>query len=138
MDDLKSDEEIFAERDVEMKFHKENITELETKLATAYRNLEDSVNKQKEQQEIMLQMQIQLDKQMQNKQNNDFKHTTNELANNDVGGMMNGDDLYYKPPNGNHLLNNNNSKLRAKTAPNNHNADDNQVNFILNNYHLHS
>jgi hypothetical protein len=129
MDDLKSDEEIFAERDVEMKFLKENITELETKLSTAYRNLEDSVNKQKEQQEIMLQMQIQLDKQMQNKQNNDCKHTTNELANNDIGAMMNGDELYYKPPVGNYHSNTNNSKLRAKTAPNNHNADENKVDF---------
>jgi hypothetical protein len=129
MDDLKSDEEIFTEKDKELKAVKDTVNELETKLTLANRYLEVSFNKEKEQQELMLQLQIQLDKLMQNKQNNE-----NTFKYNDEDALAN-DGLSHKPPMGG--TNNNTSKFRSKTAPNNHHLDENQVknfhNFLKNN-----
>ena len=47
-DDLKSDEEIFAEKEKELKQLKESISELESKLSMTSRCLEASLNKEKE------------------------------------------------------------------------------------------
>ena len=64
-DDLKSDEEIFTDKEKEIASLKELSSELEAKLSLANRYLETSFSKEKEQQELMLQLQMQLDKLMQ-------------------------------------------------------------------------
>ncbi len=69
--DLKSDEEIFADKEKEINDLKERIKDLEANLSAANRYLEGSYAKEKEQQELMVQLQIQLDKMMQGKQQND-------------------------------------------------------------------
>jgi hypothetical protein len=69
--DLKSDEEIFADKEKEINDLKERIKDLESNLSAANRYLEASYAKEKEQQELMVQLQIQLDKMMQGKQNTD-------------------------------------------------------------------
>lgn len=61
-EDLKSDVEIFADKDKEVSQLKENINDLESKLTMANRCLEASLTKEKEQQELMLQLQLQLDR----------------------------------------------------------------------------
>lgn len=66
-DDLKSDEEIFADREKEITSLKDLVNELNSKLMTANRCLEAAFSREKEQQELMLQLQIQLDNLMQNK-----------------------------------------------------------------------
>lgn len=66
-DDLKSDEEIFADKEKEINDLKEMVNDLEQKLSISNRCLEASLNKEKEQQELMLQLQLQLDKLIQNK-----------------------------------------------------------------------
>ena len=71
--DLKSDEEIFADKEKEINDLKERIKDLETNLSTANRYLEASYAKEKEQQELMVQLQIQLDKMIQGRQQNDVK-----------------------------------------------------------------
>jgi predicted nucleic acid-binding Zn-ribbon protein len=73
--DLKSDEEIFTDKEKEINDLKERIKDLESNLSAANRYLEASYAKEKEQQELMVQLQIQLDKMMQGKQNTDvIKH----------------------------------------------------------------
>ena len=92
---------------------------METKLSMANRYLEESFNKEKEQQELMLQLQIQLNK----LQNND-----NTLKrDNDKQSTTNNDGLNHKPPISNQS---NNSKYRAKTAPNGY-LEENQVVYYL-------
>lgn len=65
IDDLKSDEEIFSDKEKEISVLKEMVNDTENKLATANRYLEAAFAKEKEQQELLLQLQIQLDNQMQ-------------------------------------------------------------------------
>ena len=67
--DLKSDEEIFADKEKEINDLKERIKDLESNLSAANRYLEASYAKEKEQQELMVQLQIQLDKMIQGKHN---------------------------------------------------------------------
>lgn len=69
--DLKSDEEIFADKEKEISDLKERIKDLESNLSAANRYLEASYSKEKEQQELMVQLQIQLDRMMQGKQQTD-------------------------------------------------------------------
>jgi predicted nucleic acid-binding Zn-ribbon protein len=78
--DLKSDEEIFTDKEKEINDLKERIKDLESNLSAANRYLEASYAKEKEQQELMVQLQIQLDKMMQGKQNTDvIKHESSYL-----------------------------------------------------------
>jgi hypothetical protein len=68
--DLKSDEEIFLEKEKEINELRERIRDLDSNLFAANRYLEASLTKEKEQQELMVQLQIQLDKLMQGQQDN--------------------------------------------------------------------
>lgn len=61
---------------------KENIRELESKISMANRCLEASLNKEKEQQELMLQMQLQIDRLMQQPS---AKQDSNNKLNDDSG-----------------------------------------------------
>ena len=132
MDDLKSDEEIFADKEKEINKLKEIIDEVEAKLSTANRYLEVSFSKEKEQQELMLQLQIQLDKLMQNRpesnnvaNTNDpslFKNQNQGFSSNpsgETGVTRKGSNVRLQGSifNQNSFLSNN-MKQRAKTAPN--------------------
>lgn len=77
---MKSDEEIFAEKEKELKKTKETMSELESKLSMANRCLEASLNKEKEQQELMLQLQLQVDRLLMSNQQN-------KAGNNDDSGV---------------------------------------------------
>ncbi|CAF0882015.1 unnamed protein product [Brachionus calyciflorus] len=80
-DDLKSDEEIFADKENEINTLKELVNDLEQKLTVSNRCLEQSLSKEKEQQELMLQLQLQLDNLIShNKIDN-----TNDLSSNTSG-----------------------------------------------------
>lgn len=78
--DLKSDEEIFSDKEKEISDLKEKIKDLEANLSTANRYLEASYAKEKEQQELMVQLQIQLDRLMQGKQS-EVNFCLNEFRN---------------------------------------------------------
>ena len=67
---MKSDEEIFLEKEKEINELKERMQDLDSNLFAANRYLEASLAKEKEQQELMVQLQIQLDNLMQGKQDN--------------------------------------------------------------------
>lgn len=69
--DLKSDEEIFKEKEKELIKMRETIGELESKLSMASRCLEASMYKEKEQQELMLQLQLQVDRLLLNNKMNE-------------------------------------------------------------------
>jgi len=86
-DDLKSDEEIFSDREKEISTLKDTINELEAKLSLANRYLEAACQKEKEQQELMIQLQIQLDKTMQinKKQQAEFNSATQTLFKDENG-----------------------------------------------------
>lgn len=75
-DDLKSDEEIFSDKENEINNLKEKISDLEQKLQFSNRYLEQSLNKEREQQELLLQLQLQLDNLIANKQDSDSPNTS--------------------------------------------------------------
>lgn len=117
---MKSDEEIFADKEKEINTLKEAVGDLEQKLSISNRCLEASLSKEKEQQELMLQLQLQLDKLIQNKadfskQNdlNSFKSNskTSNLSNNSQQSNLSSKQQQQQQQ---HQLN-----QRAKTAPNN-------------------
>lgn len=130
---MKSDEEIFSDREKEISSLKDTINELEAKLSLANRYLEASYNKEKEQQELMLQLQIQIDKLMQNKKNADY--SSGSKLNSEQFKQMNDNSITINSQlnaGGSKLSSNkgstqtsitnnslsHNAKLRAKTAPN--------------------
>ena len=64
--DLKSDEEIFSDREKVINTLKDTVNEFKAKPSMANRYLEAAYQKEKDQQELMIQLQIQLDETMQN------------------------------------------------------------------------
>ena len=133
-DDLKSDEEIFSDREKEISTLKDTVNDLETKLSLANRYLEAAYNKEKEQQELMIQLQIQLDKTMQSKKQNELNSATQTLFKNesDLGDKSTATSAGQSKQlsNKTSIVNNSfsiNSKQRAKTAPNEQTSNENQV-----------
>ena len=126
LDDLKSDEEIFADREKELSSMKDTVNDLEAKLSLANRYLEASYNKEKEQQELMIQLQIQLDKTMQNKKQNSNSELTSATQTlfkdeSETSIMKNNAGPSKPSSNKTSIVNNSlsvNAKQRAKTAPN--------------------
>ena len=76
---MKSDEEIFSDKEKEINSLKDIISDLEVKLSTANHYLEASYQKEKEQKELMLQLQMQLDKLMKNKMQSNELNRINGL-----------------------------------------------------------
>jgi hypothetical protein len=74
MDDLKSDEEIFADKERELAALKERLAEAEDRLHTNGAYLEAAFAKEKAQQALMLQLQIQLDTLASKNLNGDLFH----------------------------------------------------------------
>lgn len=70
---MKSDEEIFADKEKEISDLKEKIKDLESNLSTVNRYLEASYAKEKEQQELMVQLQIQLSQMSLGKQQSEVR-----------------------------------------------------------------
>ena len=111
-DDLKSDEEIFNDKEKEINQMKEALDDMQAKVNMANRYLEASYSKEKEQSELMLQMQMQIEslaKQLENaaKSNNEGKQQQQDqhskaYTNTKGGAGQSPVDL----------------KQRAKTAPN--------------------
>lgn len=111
--DLKSDEEIFCDKEKEIADLKEKIKDLESSLSTTNRYLEASYAKEKEQQELMVQLQIQIDKLIKGKAQNESRldninETGNKLTDSQIAKNMSSSTYS--------LLNKGNK--RAKTAPN--------------------
>ncbi len=79
---MKSDEEIFADKEKEIKSLKEAINDLENKCATTSRYLEQAYNKEKEQSELMLQMQMHIESLMS--QNNNTNNNNNNKNNSNI------------------------------------------------------
>ena len=135
-DDLKSDEEIFSDREKEISTLKETISELEAKLSLANRYLEASCQKEKEQQELMIQLQIQLDKTMQsNKKQAELNSATQTLFKDEseIIGVKGVSSAQSKSiSNKTSILNNslsvNSNNQRAKTAPNEQITNEGQLN----------
>ena len=73
---MKSDEEIFSDKENEINHLKELISDLEQKLQFSNRCLEQSLNKEREQQELLLQLQLQLDNLIAQKQDSDSQNTS--------------------------------------------------------------
>lgn len=104
-DDLKSDEEIFEDKEREIKGLKETIADYESKVNMANRYLESAYQKEKEQSELMLQMQMQIESLLQQQQSSDqLFNKTNKAA-----GHTSQLQQQYQAQN--------EAKLRAKTAP---------------------
>jgi chromosome segregation ATPase len=137
-DDLKSDEEIFADKEKELNQLKENVSELESKLSMANRCLEASLNKEKEQQDLMLQLQIQLDKLMSSKKpfeqkldqakiNSDHHAVTRTAATavlSNRGANVNNSQMMSA------AAADSNAKQRAKTAPQSNSSMINPTNQV--------
>ncbi|RNA21690.1 Kinesin KIF27 [Brachionus plicatilis] len=75
-DDLKSDEEIFADKENEINSLKELASDLDQKLQFSNRCLEQSLNKEREQQDLLLQLQLQLDNLIAHKRDSDSPNTS--------------------------------------------------------------
>lgn len=126
---MKSDEEIFADKEKELNQLKENINELESKLSIANRCLEASLNKEKEQQDLMLQLQIQIDKLMSSKKQ--FE-ATNKIESGKQNNMDSGVRVSSnRGPNNSQLSAAEiNAKQRAKTAPQSNSSMINPTNQV--------